>query len=85
MESVFFMAPSAEAFFSHSFPTGHWLPGKRVLAAFAWTDPISWADQPVVMALTQETIRSASAYGPYNGITPEYIVDLLEHCGNTRS
>jgi len=65
--------------------TRNWLPGKKVLVAPAWIDYISWADQSVVMTLTQEAIQSAPPYDPSKVITPEYEVELLKHYGNTRS
>jgi hypothetical protein len=61
--------------------TRNWLPGRKVLAAPAWTKGIDWAEEKLLVDATKETIEQAPEYEP--GMTFGEALErrIFEHYG----
>lgn len=63
--------------------TRNWLPGKKVLAAPAWTKGIDWSDQKLVVDATRDTIKQAPEYEPGMEIDESLERRIFQHYGKT--
>jgi hypothetical protein len=62
--------------------TRNWIGGKKVLVDPRWAARVDWAERKVHLNLSLEAIKTAPAFGPLSGLTPEYALRLRAHYGS---